>query len=118
MHSKSDNIEFMPFDNGNEVVNELFKSLLSRYQTGLETSTRRSDFISDSIQLLYYKCRKINFNRGGSYIDSPCWIEKTNATITPKNGDDKCFQYAATVALNHEKIKRDPQRISIGIIYK
>ena len=31
MHSKSDNIEFMSFDNANEVVNELFESLLSRY---------------------------------------------------------------------------------------
>ena len=32
MHSKSDNIEIMPYDNANEVVNELFESLLSRYQ--------------------------------------------------------------------------------------
>ena len=30
MHSKSDNKEFMPYDNANEVVNELFESLLSR----------------------------------------------------------------------------------------
>ena len=32
MHPKSDNIEFMPYDNAPEVVNELFESLLSRYQ--------------------------------------------------------------------------------------
>ena len=37
MHSKSNNIEFMPYDNANEVVNELFNSLLSRYQISLET---------------------------------------------------------------------------------
>ena len=30
IHSKSDNIEFIPYDNANEVVNELFESLLSR----------------------------------------------------------------------------------------
>ena len=30
MHSKSDNKEFMSYDNANEVVNELFESLLSR----------------------------------------------------------------------------------------
>ena len=35
MHSKSDNIELMPYDNANGVVNELFESLLSRYQIGL-----------------------------------------------------------------------------------
>ena len=33
-------------------------------------------------------------------------------TINPKNKDDKCFQYTLTVALNYEKIKKDPQRIS------
>ena len=37
MYSKSRNIEFMPDDNANEVVNELFEKLLSRYQIGLET---------------------------------------------------------------------------------
>ena len=30
MHSKSNNIEFMPYDNANEGVNELFNWLLSR----------------------------------------------------------------------------------------
>ena len=66
---------------------------------------RGKDFIFDSVQLLYYKCHKINFKRG--------WIKK--ATVNPQNESaksDKCFQYAATVALNHEQIKRDPQRIS------
>ena len=31
------------------------------------------EFVFDYVQLLYYKCHKINFNRGGSYIDSPYW---------------------------------------------
>ena len=44
MHSKSDNIEFMLYDDANEVVNELFESLLSRYQIGLETAMRGSNF--------------------------------------------------------------------------
>ena len=91
MHSKSDNIEFMPYDNSNEVVNELFETLLSRYQIGLETLMRGSDFIFDSVQLLHYKCHKKNFKRGGSYIDSPDWIKKKKETINPKNKDDKCF---------------------------
>ena len=45
MHSKSDNIEFIPYDNVNEIVYELFESFLSGYQIGLETSIRASDFI-------------------------------------------------------------------------
>ena len=92
MHSKSKNIEFRLYDNANEVVNEHFKSLLSRYQIGTETLMRGSDFIFDSVQLLCYKCHKINFKRGGSYPDSPEWRKKKKATINPKNPNDECFQ--------------------------
>ena len=81
MYSKSDNIELMLYDNANEVVNELFESLLSRYQIGLEMSMRGSDFLFDSVQLLYYKCNKIKFKRGGLYIDSPDWTKRKKATV-------------------------------------
>ena len=49
MHSKSNNIEFMSYDNANEVVNEIFESLISRYQIGLGTSMRGGDFILESV---------------------------------------------------------------------
>ena len=62
-----------------------------------------SDLSFDSVQLMYYKCHKVNFRRGSSYVASPDWIKK--AKINPKNEDEKCFQYATTVALNHEEIK-------------
>ena len=39
-------------------------------------------------------------------------IKNENTTINSKNNDDKCFQYALTTALNHEQIKKDPQRIT------
>ena len=51
-------------------------------------------------KMMYYKCHKIKFRRGVSYIDSPDWIKKKKALINPKNADDKYFQYAVTVALN------------------
>ena len=54
---------------------------------------------------MYYNCRKVNFKRGGSYIDSPDWIKNKKATINTKSEDDKCFQYAVNVALNYEEIK-------------
>ena len=60
---------------------------------------RGSNFIFDSVQLMYYKCQKVSFSCGGLNIDSPDWIKKKKPTINPKNTDDKCFQYAATVAL-------------------
>ena len=55
MHSRIDNIEFMSYDNINEIVIEFFKSLLSRYQIGLETSNERELFFLDSVQILNYK---------------------------------------------------------------
>ena len=61
-----------------------------------------SDFIFDSVQLMYYKCHKLNFKHGGSYIDSPVWIKKKKATNL-KNTNNKCFQYAAIVTLNYMK---------------
>ena len=84
MHSKKDNIEFTTYDNANDIVDKLSESLFSRYQIGLEASMRGSDFIVESVQLLYcYKCHKMNFKRKGSYIDSADWIKK-KATTNPK----------------------------------
>ena len=69
IHSKSDNIKFASYDGSNEVVDEIFESLRSKYQVNLETSMRRSGSILDSVQLMDYKCHKVNFKRDGSYID-------------------------------------------------
>ena len=61
---------------------------------------------------MYYKCHKINPNRGGSYIDSPDCI-KNKKTINPINkNDNKYFQHAVTVTLNHEQIQKHPERIT------
>ena len=49
MHSKGDNIEFLIYDNTDEVVKELFKSVLTTCQTGLETSMRVTDFIFNCV---------------------------------------------------------------------
>ena len=39
--------------------------------------------------------------------------KQKKTTISPINKkDDKCFQYAVTVAFNYEEIKKDPQRIT------
>ena len=47
------------------------------------------------------------------YIDSTEWIIKKKAMINPKSTDEKCFQYAATVALNYGEIKWYLGRVSI-----
>ena len=72
---------------------------------------RCSEFVFDYFNLLYEKCQKINPNRGGSYIDSSDWIKNKKVSKSPINKKYKCFQYAVTVALNHEQIGKDPERI-------
>ena len=62
--------------------------------------------------LTFYIMILTKLNRGGSYIDSPKWLKDKKSAINPKNSDDKCFQYAVTLALNLDKIKKDPQRVS------
>ena len=113
MHTKSNNVEIMMGSETDEIIDELLKSFLQKYQEGLEESMRGSEFIFDSVDSLYYNnLNKVSLSRGGSYIDSPERLKNKKATINPKNNDGKCFQYALTVALNYEQIKKNPQRMS------
>ena len=73
---------------------------------------RGSEFGFDVVNFLYYDFNEISLNRGGSYIEPAKRIKDKRSIISPKNNDYKCFQYAITVALNRDKINRDPQRIS------
>ena len=98
IHSKSDNIEIMISDEADKVINEIFDSLKNRYQNNLE-SMEGIEFVFDYVHLLYYECHKINPNRGGSYIHSPDWIKSKKAIINfIDKKDNKCFQFAVTVA--------------------
>ena len=84
MQLKSNNTEFKTFDDVNDVVDKFFKSLLLKYQSHLGTSMRRIDFISDSTQLLHYKCHRTNFWPGGSYIGLSDCIKKEQRNNTSK----------------------------------
>ena len=96
----SHSIEIISQDKTDEAIKEIFKSILSRYRIGLETSIKDSDFIFDFVNLLYYKCNKTNFNRSGSYIHSPDWIKNRKAAINPINkNDNKCFSCAFNVLM-------------------
>ena len=69
-----------------------------------------SELVLDYVHLMYYKCHKINPNRGGSYPD---WIKNKKVTTNPINiKDNKCFQYTVADVLNHEEIGRSPERMT------
>ena len=71
-----------------------------------------SDFAFDGVNYLYYNFNKISISRGESYIDSPKWLKDKKSTLNQKNNDNKCFQYAVTLALNIDQINDHPERIS------
>ena len=66
MHTRSINEEFMDGSNTDEIIKELFKSLLQRYQENLQEKMKGSDFTFDGINYLYYDLNKISISRGGS----------------------------------------------------
>ena len=100
----------MVYDKVNEVVGELFESILNGYQIGLETSMKGSDLIFDCVNLLHYRCRKINLKCDRSCIDYANLIKSKKATINLINNENKCSQFAATVALNHGERNKLPVR--------
>ena len=71
MHSESDKIEIMINDEADRVIEELFESILNKYQNDLEKSMKGNEFVFNYAHLLYYECHKINPNCDRSNGDSP-----------------------------------------------
>ena len=53
MHLKSNKIKFTSYNDANEVADEFFHSLCSRYEDNLEKLMRESEFIFNLIQLIH-----------------------------------------------------------------
>ena len=99
-YGKSDNFEIMMGIDTNEIIKNLFNSILQRYQKGLQESVRASEFVFDYVESLNYIFHKVDLKRSGSYIETPDWIQ------------NKCFQHAITIALNYDEIKKHHQRVN------
>ena len=56
------------------------------------------------VSKLDIRSEKVNVLKGSSFIKSPDWLRYINATINPKDIDDRCFQYA--FARLHSIIKK------------
>ena len=93
--------------NTEDVIDKRFNTLLQRFQRAQDTSNERgSEFIPDSVELLYYHFQRIDIRRAESYIMSPDWIASKKATINPKNEkDNECFKWSIISGLNYNKIK-------------
>ena len=100
----SDNAEILMGNETNDIIKKLFRSFLNNYQKEEQIMRGGSNFNFESVELLDYHVHKISLKRGKLYVKSLEWLENKKETINPKNGDNNCFQYAITVALNPQNI--------------
>ena len=112
MYTRSTPEEIMSGSETEEVAENLIMSILQKYQDNLQNKMKGSDFIFNGINYLYYDLNKITTSKGGSYIESPKWLKDKKCTTNQKNTDNKCFQYAPTLALIFNNIDKHHQRIS------
>ena len=112
MYSRSIPEEIMSGSETEEIMEKLIKSLLQKYQDNLQNKMKGSDFIFNGVNYLFYDLNRITISKGGSYIESPKWLKDKKWAINQKNTDNKCFQYATTLALNFNNIDKHHQRIS------
>ena len=112
MYTRSTPEEIMSGSETEEIVEKIIKSLLQKYQDNLQNKMKGSDLIFNGVNYLFYGLNRITISKGGSYIESPKWVKDKKYTINQKNNDNKCFQYATTLALNFNNIDKHPQRIS------
>ena len=111
MYSRSIPEEIMSGSETEEIMEKLIKSLLQKYQDNLQNK-KGFDFIFNGVNYLFYDLNRITIGKGGSYIESPKWLKDKKCAINQKNTDNKCFQYATTLALNFNNIDKHHQRIS------
>ena len=83
MYIRSKNIVILIGYETDEIVEELFDSLLQKHHYALENTDEGTGHVFDSTDVLYYKLNKTSLNRDGSYIDSPEWLKNKRLTINP-----------------------------------
>ena len=63
MYTRSDNVEIMFGDDNDDIIEQLFRSLLQKHEENLQNKMKGSDFEFDGVNFLYYDFNKISLNR-------------------------------------------------------
>ena len=72
IYSASVLVEVFMGSDTDDIIDELFTTILERFQESRETSNDKgSQFIHESVDLLYYCFHKIDMKKGESYIEFP-----------------------------------------------
>ena len=100
--TKSDRITFyvnIVSHSSEDILCQLYDSLLKYFNESIEGFD------------IYFD--KKDLKRGSSYIPSPTWLQFKKAIVNPKNKNDNyCFAYAITIAIYHNEIGKNLNRIS------
>ena len=67
MYTRSDNIEIVFGDDNDDIIEQLFESLLQKYEENLQNKMRGSEFEFGSVNFLYYDFNKTSINGGGAF---------------------------------------------------
>ena len=75
LYVKTKNVVIMMGSDTNEIVKELFDSLIEKFQEPLEYSTKSSGLVLEAVESMTYDINKTTINRDGFYIESPTWLK-------------------------------------------
>ena len=104
-HVKSNNITCTPTDNTDDILNQLYASLLHYYEEKIVICRTDSSYVFHNIEGFSMHIDKTDLRRGSSFIPSPKWLQSKKASINPKNMDDNyCFAYATAIAIYHKEL--------------
>ena len=85
MYSASERVENLMGRDTKVVIDKLFNTTLQRFQQAQETSNDNgSDFIPESVELLYHFFQETNIRRSESYIIFPNWIVNKKSSNKPQ----------------------------------
>ena len=68
MHTRNDNIEITTADDNDDIIEELLKLFIQKYEENLQNKMRGSDFEFDGVNFLYYDFNEISLKRGGRIL--------------------------------------------------
>ena len=77
----------------------------------INNSEQESGYSHNGIKDLSINYRKIDLNRGASYIKTPRKF-KSKLSIQKNGNDTLCFSYAIAISLFHEELGIHPERIN------
>ena len=110
---QTENIITLPTDNEENILHKLISDFFRKYNERHKNIGERSGYAYNRVEDLAIHFRKIDLNRGASYISLPKWLQSKKAVINPQNLNDiYCFSCAIDISLYHEELRHNLDRIN------